>query len=180
MSALYTGLCLVADGVALDTDDRGDMPVGADHRIEWRALDAFPPASWRQGARWRRRLAARGKHLIRTLEVGGGLVAECVVDYLVHHLAIDRARDEIYGARSDPDHPSHHIPAHPADFLWHRLPYSSPLGDHDALCYAPNHIAMLHRSYRATIDRPEQWFDPIVPPATLITEGGASRADESN
>lgn len=160
-SALYTGLCLLADGVALDTDDQGDTPVGSDPSLEWRALDKFPHASWTQGAPWRRRLSARGQCLVQAIEAGAGLVAECVADYLMHHLAIDRACDEVDDARREPEHPSHGIPEHPDDYDWDRLPYHHQPGDLDALRRAPDHIARLHVAYRLTTHRPERWFDMI-------------------
>jgi len=160
-SALYTGLCLLADGVALDTDDRGDEPVGSDPSVAWRALDEFPRASWTQGARWRRRLSARGRCLVRAIETGAGLMAECVADYLMQHLAIDRGRDEVDDARRDPKHPSHGIPEHPDDYRWDRLPYHSQPGDLHASRGAPVHIALLHRAYRAAAHHPERWFDAV-------------------
>jgi hypothetical protein len=178
-SAIYTSLCLVTDGIALDTVDHGDTPVGADPLTEWRVLDALPPAAWSQGLQWRCQLSGRGRRLVRTVERGGGVVADCVADYLLQHVAIDRARDEVDDARRDSRHPSHSMPAYPADYLWHRLPYHNVLGDLDASRSAPQNIALLHQAYRATADCPDRWFEHVSAPVVAsIIRDDAGGADE--
>ncbi|GAA2364448.1 hypothetical protein [Dactylosporangium salmoneum] len=171
---------MIADGIALDTDDVGDMPVGAQRTWEWRALDAFPRASWSQGTRWRRMLSSRSRYLVHAIERGDGLIAECVADYLIHHLAIERGRDEVDDALRDPDHPSHGIPAYPDDYAWHRLPYSSRLGDLDASRSAPNYIRSLHRTYLATKRRPQLWFIVVNVSTSTASTAPMNRPDLGN
>ncbi|MEV0569421.1 hypothetical protein [Dactylosporangium sp. NPDC050588] len=170
-SALYTGLCLVTDGIALDTDDHGSEPVISADTGSWRVLDQLPHATWRQPEAWRRHAAAHGRLLIQQLETGGGLAADCVIDYLILHLAVDRAEEEVDDALFDPSHPSHGLPTHLDDYAWDLLPYSTPLGDPPTASMTIDvSVADLHKAYLALRASPDRWFERM----TVATNGKRS------
>lgn len=162
-SALYTGLCLVTDGVALDTDDHGSKPVISADTGSWRVLDHLPRTTWRQPESWRRQVAARGRLLVQRLETGGGLAADCIIDYLLLHLAVDRAKEEVDDALLDPRHPSHVLPMHLDDYAWDVLPYSAPLGSPAIGSMAIDvSVTNLHNAYVAFRAEPDRWFDQMA------------------
>lgn len=183
-SALYTALCVLADGARLDVDHHGGEPIMKRYADEWRVLPRLPRVSWRQGDAWRRRAADAAQRLVDDVGNGRLIRSRCIAEELFLRLATEDAEDEASEAASDPGHPSRALPEHLDDYLWDVDAFFSLSAGDLQLIDDPQAAEIADPGTGAArvlqVGRlaPGRWFEPFEGEegTTLFSQGGVANA----